>query len=339
MTTPAAITSEITSARAPVAIKLKTKGPWTSNDEAVIAIKRSKDHPGWDLTGKWGKNAVEPRRMPSELLQAYGIQDGTSKDYEWVPHWDWKEQDLSTNDLEIYGVLRAEHRFDQWGWQKVNSKMGNHGVDSLFKKGSSFALCESKAGGTDGALGDYVAYIQMHPGVEQSEASWEVAERARDMVTARLEGHGVRGPVPPTPGGTTFPNQTTETQLYAMTDMWVESRINAMIGTGGRLRHTAEQLRKARKHGRAFRYFNFYAAKPLFALPGVYNIDKCRAAEFSADDQQKASSEKVFDWPDNASRLHQEFLWLDVHEPFLLMEAYNEDDFNDEVTDIHAGIP
>lgn len=330
MTSPAAIKSEIESARPPVPITITTEGSWTADDLAKAIVERVKDHPSWDLVAKWGEDNCEPRRMPERVLSVGGDQSARSKKYDWKTHWDWSKEGLSTNDLEIYGVLRAEHQFHKWGWTKVNSKMGNHGIDNLFKRGDEFALCESKAGGTPAAVRDYVKYLQMHPKDVHSNADWSVCRRRVDMVKKRLEGHGVQGSIPDM-AGLTFPDEHTETYLYAMTRMWVNSRIAAMIKVGGQLGATAGELREARKKNKAFRYFNFYAAVPLFALPGVYQIGKGRAAEFSASKKERSPKEKVFDWPDNASRLEREFIWLDFHLPFIELEEKNEELYEEEV--------
>ena len=79
MVTPADITSEITSKRQAVKLTITTDGPWTKEDETKLFIKRTGDHPDWDLVAEWGEAAVEPRRMPVRLLKPHGVQDGTKK--------------------------------------------------------------------------------------------------------------------------------------------------------------------------------------------------------------------------------------------------------------------
>jgi len=344
MPTVSELSSEITEDRQTVEIKITTKGNWTSGDESAVCIKRIKDHPDWDLIALWGKKAVENRYMPTDFLTIKDVQDGTDKTYEWIPCWSWDgsgkasndmtDGDYVSNDVEIYGVLRAEHMFKKWGWQKVNSKMGNHGIDSLFKKGKQLALCESKAGGVTGAVDDYIKFLEMHSDEEGQQGDWSLVRRKKDMVTSRLRGGGIRWEL-----GRSFPNQYTETKIYEMTKSWVETKIDEMIQTGGRLRKTGQQLQNRMKKGKAFRYFNYYAADPLYALPGVYVVHRCRTAEFLGTDEKLSKKEKVFDWPDRGERLDQEFLWLDIHEPFLDLEENNKEEVEDEIEDVHSYLP
>lgn len=331
MTTASQIESEIKNDRQPVRIEISTKGKWTSADDVLIYVKRIKGHPNCDLIGRWGKKKVERRQMPDECLTVQGAQSGTKKTYEWKPHWEFSSTTHVTNDLEIYGVLRAEYRFFQWGWQKVNSKMGNHGIDSLFKKGNNFAICESKAGGSASAVGQYVGYLQMHSSELHGEGDWERVKRKRNVVKERLKDTGVRL----SNIGLTFPNHGTELKIMEMTTRWVDVKIGQMIRQSNDLRRTGQQLVKTRKKGRAFRYFNFYAAKPLFALPGVYQVYRYVVGDQSGDSKKKKvydCPEKQFDWPDRCNRLDKEFIWLDVHEPFLEMENEN----NTQIEEVRA---
>lgn len=118
---------------------------------------------GWEDAG----NRIESswHRYPSGMLsskakpfpvQAGAVSGSGDLKFEWTTWTDSTK--LKNHHVELYSVMRAEHRYISKGYKKIASKyfywrpigggrvipVENCGIDSFFEKGGQYVICESK---------------------------------------------------------------------------------------------------------------------------------------------------------------------------------------------------
>ena len=102
-----------------------------------------------------------------------------------VPHPDEKKAkkgkkvlQITTNEKEIYAVIRAEYRFiKDNGWKKICAKKKSQGFDNLFIKtgggGTTYAVVESKFHGNTGEYEKWIKEPEMNQETGESKKPWE----------------------------------------------------------------------------------------------------------------------------------------------------------------------
>lgn len=280
---------------------------------SVVVLEWVEDHSVWAsaLASNCDDDAKEPRDMPSQKLQVRQDRAGDSPELEWKPTW--PDDDLENQtQKEIYGVMRAEYYFikerTDGPWRKIACKIGSQGIDSLFRKGSDFVICESKA---SKHYDKYLKYINID----------SAGRRARNAFGALGT---IKDPVDP------------DKTILQMSWNWIDKKIMQMISQGAKIRVTkrnpnlqaAEDVKHAKRQrikqngsalldGQIQRWFNYYGTDPFYRLPGKYRIAATRSAEFVIAQAELPKNEKEFDWPGGDRSRDEEFIHLDKYEPFL----------------------
>jgi hypothetical protein len=118
---------------------------------------------GWEQDG----NRLEAswRRYPRGMLQSkdkpFPVDEGEVNasgevEFKWTVWTD--SQKLKNHQVELYAVMRAEHKYISQGYKKIASKyfywrpidggrkipVENCGIDSFFEKNGQYVVCESK---------------------------------------------------------------------------------------------------------------------------------------------------------------------------------------------------
>jgi hypothetical protein len=279
--------------------------------------------------------------MPRQKLKVKVEKSGNDVELTWKPEWSLD----TTKYMEVYGVLRAEWYFGkQKGMNKIETKVnGNHGIDSLFKKGSQYHVVESKCS-TD--TGKYAKYLTMTDPRKKDphcgERGYDATERLGDIVrhipvALAKKWHGrdlakFLGEIEDW-NGRKYKKCVTLC-FTQMTDQWMKAKIREMLRESGDVKTNGLALRTAIKEKKVSRWFNFYATDPFYRLPGKYDIYAARKAEFMASGDTKGKYIKAkprdFGWPDGKGEA-KEFILLDKDKDFVKMEKTEKQDAADDI--------
>jgi hypothetical protein len=135
-------------------LKAKTKNLESKNGCFLVCY--CDDHSDLKAMSTYGKSKSALEARDYEVPDMYVRRRGQISGDELTVPWDLKwnkfnfgrgktDEGLSTNNCEIYTILRAEWRYLGEGWTRKPSKYDSvHGLDALFEKGGKYIILESK---------------------------------------------------------------------------------------------------------------------------------------------------------------------------------------------------
>jgi hypothetical protein len=213
------------------------------------------------------RKALEARdyEVPDMFFRRRGDISGDKLTVPWELKWSkfnfgrGKTADgLSTNNCEIYTILRAEWRYLEDGWTRLPSKYDSvHGLDALFKKGKKYIILESKFV-TPEKYNSFCNGASPLP-----KLGWKKDPNAAD---------------PDDP----------ETELRQMSWKWVDSSFELMESNGRNqdTKDTGANMMSVKRDDMR-RVMNVFGARPVHPPAGQYGF-KLRADVFTDKKQQGA---------------------------------------------------
>jgi len=216
---------------------------------------------------------------------------------EWKTRWDLFKQPLGRNprglssvDCEIYSIMRAEYRYLEEGYQKLESKHdGFHGIDGLFKKGDQYLIVESKFLTPE----KYENYCKGNSPL--SNLGWK------------------KDPKNPSDG-------ETEGYIRQMSWDWIRSNIRLMEKT----KKENGEKRKRLKKKNIQRVINVFGARPVYPPPGRYGF-RYRLSEFDGKHETVVEVDWHPDWMYSSKPYRKcEFWIIDENKNHILACQENE---------------
>ncbi|MFN2563836.1 MAG: hypothetical protein ABR499_02335 [Gemmatimonadaceae bacterium] len=338
---------------APVTIKWTTENTPEKHDN-VVRITWIEDHPTWksQVDAQMDKGRLEdPRNMPAALLDVRMPEAGDNPNGEWKQ--EFQHDDIQAEiaakrfpgGKEIWGVIRAEYFFlmvkSDKPWQKLASKMGSTGIDTLWEHPDGrIAICESKASHKQRKFETYktkkqVAFdclgddIQDPTLTEWSETFRKEIRKLKKQKQCASHLEELFEYMKKTD-----PDCITTTVLQ-MTRLWVAMAVFEMLKQpkGKDDPAAAAKRKEVQANGRKVlqaamrksleRWFNYYGRDPFYRLPGKYRITGARSAEFVLPHEKLESlPEKNWGFPDKVDKA--EFVQLDHFSPWNKIETAKE---------------
>lgn len=139
--------------------KLEAQTKNVKEAQVTFMVTWDCNHTDWESAIIGGKNYVDRRGIPNCAgLPLVTAKSGDKTTYDWDVNW----KKITSNEKEIYAVIRAEYRFIKAnGWIKLHAKTNSQGIDSLFKKGAGrsikYVIVESKCSAN---RDDYDEYLK-----------------------------------------------------------------------------------------------------------------------------------------------------------------------------------